>query len=197
MRKEFKIFLNWLFHCIVNYVISFLVSRNHRPQYVDDLERLNLIDDTLNRLADCVTESPIHSVTGGRSSSRELSGTLKVMKRVEQVFQGKLSCSKNSCHHHMSIKSIFYIFFFHAQPWIRSFLKKLWKALVKKVQSLTMELQPKVKIGTVIRVEISTEVIFTPLPRASCHRHTYYTQSHVYFCFNVRRRHRRRLINLG
>ena len=48
-----------------------------------------MIDDTLNRLSDCVTESPIHSVTAGRSSSRELSGTLKVMKRVEQVFQGK------------------------------------------------------------------------------------------------------------
>ncbi len=60
-----------------------------RPQYLEDLDRLNLIDDTLNRLSDCVTESPIHSVTAGRSSSRELSGTLKVMKRVEQVFQGK------------------------------------------------------------------------------------------------------------
>lgn len=58
---------------------------------MDDLERLGLIDDTLNRLADCVTESPIHAVTGGRSSSRELSGTLKVMKRVEQVFQGIFS----------------------------------------------------------------------------------------------------------
>ena len=60
-----------------------------RPQYVDDLERLGLIDDALNRLSDCASESPIHSMTAGRSSSRELSGTLKVMKRVEQVFQGK------------------------------------------------------------------------------------------------------------
>lgn len=64
-------------------------SSSNRPQYLEDLERLNLIDDSLNRLADCVNESPIHSVTAGRSSSRELSGTLKVMKRVEQVFQGK------------------------------------------------------------------------------------------------------------
>ena len=58
------------------------------PQYAEDLERMNLIDDALHRLSDCVAESPIHSVTAGRSSSRELSGTLKVMKRVEQVFQG-------------------------------------------------------------------------------------------------------------
>lgn len=70
-------------------MLSFdLVLLLSRPQYVEDLERLNLIDDALNRLSDCVTESPIHSVTAGRSSSRELSGTLKVMKRVEQVFQG-------------------------------------------------------------------------------------------------------------
>ncbi|XP_057375457.1 mucin-5AC-like isoform X2 [Daphnia carinata] len=63
------------------------LMRKLRPQYVDDLERLGLIDDALNRLSDCASESPIHSVTAGRSSSRELSGTLKVMKRVEQVFQ--------------------------------------------------------------------------------------------------------------
>jgi len=61
--------------------------RKLRPQYTDDVERMNLIDDALHRLSDCVVESPIHSVTTGRSSSRELSGTLKVMKRVEQVFQ--------------------------------------------------------------------------------------------------------------
>ncbi|EFX86641.1 hypothetical protein DAPPUDRAFT_307901 [Daphnia pulex] len=63
------------------------LMRKLRPQYVDDLERLGLIDDALNRLSDCASESPIHSMTAGRSSSRELSGTLKVMKRVEQVFQ--------------------------------------------------------------------------------------------------------------
>lgn len=61
------------------------------PQYTDDVERMNLIDDALHRLSDCVVESPIHSVTTGRSSSRELSGTLKVMKRVEQVFQGNIT----------------------------------------------------------------------------------------------------------
>lgn len=66
-----------------------IILRLARPQYVDDLERLGLIDDALNRLSDCASESPIHSMTAGRSSSRELSGTLKVMKRVEQVFQGK------------------------------------------------------------------------------------------------------------
>jgi hypothetical protein len=71
--------------CLVNVIIWALT----RPQYVDDLERLGLIDDALNRLSDCASESPIHSMTAGRSSSRELSGTLKVMKRVEQVFQGK------------------------------------------------------------------------------------------------------------
>ena len=65
------------------------------PQYAEDIERVNLIDDALLRLSDCVAESPIHSVTGGRSSSRELSGTLKVMKRVEQVFQGKIGTYTN------------------------------------------------------------------------------------------------------
>lgn len=60
-----------------------------RPQYADDMERSALIDESLMRLAECANESPLHAVTaGGRSSSRELSGTLKVMKRVEQVFQG-------------------------------------------------------------------------------------------------------------
>jgi len=63
------------------------LMRKLRPQYVGDLERLGLIDDTLNRLSECATESPINSVTAARSSSRELSGTLKIMKRVEQVFQ--------------------------------------------------------------------------------------------------------------
>lgn len=63
------------------------LMRKLRPQYAGDMERHLLIDDALHRLSDCVTESPIHSVTAGRSSSRELAGTLKVMKRVEQVFQ--------------------------------------------------------------------------------------------------------------
>ena len=85
-----------------------------RPQYLEDLERLSLIDDTLNRLSDCVTESPIHSVTAGRSSSRELSGTLKVMKRVEQVFQGKFvilsSCQITKLRLHSFVFFSFFLF---------------------------------------------------------------------------------------
>lgn len=66
--------------CFIINLVSF-----HRPQYLEDMERLGMIDETLGRLSECVTESP---VAGGRSSSRELSGTLKVMKRIEHVFQG-------------------------------------------------------------------------------------------------------------
>ena len=64
------------------------LMRKLRPQYLADGERLALIDDTLGRLSECQSESPVNSVTAARSSSRELSGTLKVMKRLEQVFQG-------------------------------------------------------------------------------------------------------------
>ena len=91
----------------VSTIYHFILSQN-RPQYVDDLERLNLIDDSLNRLADCVTESPIHSVAAGRSTSRELSGTLKVMKRVEQVFQGKLFITRFLSAVRLKIKSFLF-----------------------------------------------------------------------------------------
>ena len=78
---------------------------------MDDLERLGLIDDALNRLSDCASESPIHSMTAGRSSSRELSGTLKVMKRVEQVFQGKFVILSSRGIYHESRSDISFCLF--------------------------------------------------------------------------------------
>ncbi len=105
--------------CFGNLIISLSLTR---PQYVDDSERLGLIDDALNRLSDCASESPIHSMTAGRSSSRELSGTLKVMKRVEQVFQGKFVILLSRGIHHEAGMTFRFAYFGH-QRWTRSCLK--------------------------------------------------------------------------